>query len=737
MAMLPSPLPLAAPSRSPWRLLETLATTGALALTLCLTPLGGHSENADEAALAAAFGGGEYITVATGTTRSLRDTPAVATVITAEDITRIGATDLGEALETVPGLHMSVNATYLPVFSIRGIHTDVSPQVLVLVNGIPQTNVFDGQLGRVWISLPVRNISRIEVIRGPGSALYGADAFSGVINIITKNRTDLDGLTVGGRVGSFDRRDWFGTYGGNFSGFETAFTIEGIRHDGHNRKIDADSQSFLDPFFVEPFFGAGASLAPGNVSVHRDLINARADFARGPWRIRLGYLGGEGGAGVGAAQALDPKGVGDARRISNDLTFDEPRFRENLGLTVQASFYDVRNLARLRLFPPGAAFPDQPPDPSPLCPGGLCVFPDGVLGNPDVYERHYRLETSTLYSGFAKHTMRTGVGYRLEDQYRVEESKNFFIPPGGMFPEPLPGGITDVSDTVPFSREEDRTVRYFFAQDEWDFVPDWTLTTGARVDDYSDFGTTVNPRLALVWQTSYRLTTKALYGRAFRAPSFQELFNINNPNSIGNPDLDPETINTWEIVFDYRPQANLRSAINFYYYEMDDIIRFVSGPGLAGPTAQNTGRQTGYGVEAELSWQALRGLRVSGNYAYQHSTDEEADDDVGLAPTHQAYLRADWKVAPQWNLNGQVTGIFGRKREPLDSRREVDDYVTFDLTLRGDDFTPGWGVAFSARNLFNADAREPSFVTMGGALIPHDLPLAGRNVYIELSRRFE
>lgn len=711
------------------------AARNAVVLLLGLVPHAGQSQTADEEALAAAFGGEAYVTVATGTARSLRDTPAVATVITAEDIARIGATDLTEILETVPGLHASVNANYLPIFSIRGIHTDVNPQVLVLVNGVPQTNVFDGQLGRVWVGMPVRSISRIEVIRGPGSALYGADAFAGVINIITNNRSDLNGLTLGGRVGSFDRRDLFGTYGGDFAGFETAFSIEGIRHGGHSRNIDADAQSFLDPLFVEPFFGSGASLAPGDVSVDRDLIDVRADVARGPWRLRWGYLEGEGGAGVGAAQALDPKGVGDARRISTDLTFDDPEFRESLGLTVQASFYDVRNLARLRLFPPGAAFPDQPPDSNPLCPGGLCVFPDGVLGNPDIYERHYRLEASTLYTGISGHTLRSGLGYRLEDQYRVEESKNFFIPPGGMFPEPLPSGMTDVGDSAPFSREKDRAVRYLFAQDEWHFARDWTLTAGARVDDYSDFGTTVNPRLAVVWQTSYELTTKALYGRAFRAPSFQELFNINNPNSIGNPDLDPETIDTLELVFDYRPGPAVRSAVNFYYYEMDDIIRFVASS--AGPTAQNTGRQTGHGIEAELAWQVLTSLRLSGNYAYQNSTDEDADNDVGLAPTHQVYLRADWSLDPHWHLSGQLKGIFGRKREPFDPRSRIDDYVTFDLTLRGDDFRPGWGVALSARNLFNSDAREPSFFSAPVALIPDDLPLAGRSVFVELSKRFE
>nr|WP_158513155.1 TonB-dependent receptor [Immundisolibacter cernigliae] len=236
----------------------------------------------------------------------------------------------------------------------------------------------------------------------------------------------------------------------------------------------------------------------------------------------------------------------------------------NLGLTGTLSYYNVENLTRLQLFPRGAF-------------GGM--FPDGVLGNPDVYERHYRGELSVLYTGIARHRLRLGGGYRKEDLYRVEESRNYTLvdlgAPFGTVPVPL-GGLVDVTDLAAFVREENRTIAYAFAQDEWNFRRDWTLTTGVRVDDYSDFGTTVNPRLALVWQTSYALTTKLLYGRAFRAPSFQELYAVNNPANLGNSSLNPETINTWELGLDWDAGRGLRAAANVFYYKMDDIIRFAA-----------------------------------------------------------------------------------------------------------------------------------------------------------------
>src|SRR5690606_32168414 len=83
--------------------------------------------------------------------------------------------------------------------------------------------------------------------------------------------------------------------------------------------------------------------------------------------------------------------------------------------------------------------------------------------------------------------------------------------------------LIDVSDTqCVFLPEDDRENYYFYVQDIWSFLNDWELTIGVRYDDYTDFGSTVNPRLALVWSTSHNLTTKLLYGEAFRAPSFSE-----------------------------------------------------------------------------------------------------------------------------------------------------------------------------------------------------------------------
>lgn len=319
--------------------------------------------------------------------------------------------------------------------------------------------------------------------------------------------------------------------------------------------------------------------------------------------------------------------------------------------------------------------------------------------------------------------------------YKTRETKNFG--PGVIdgTVSPIGGALTDVSDTpFVFLRERDRKNYYLFLQDEWRFANDWELTAGVRYDYYSDFGDTINPRFALVWQTRYELTTKLLYGRAFRAPSFAELGNINNPVVLGNPNLDPETIQTLELAFDYRPVDRLRLGLNLFGYQWDDIIRFVFDPETTTRTAQNTGEQIGYGLELEADWQPTRSFRLLGNYSYQRSIDEATDEDAGNAPHHQVYLRADWEFLPDWHFNPQLNWIIDRDRVAGDNRPDIDDYSLVDLTVRRKNIKDHWEIAFAVRNLFDSDAREPSPAMP--VLIPDDLPLAGRSFFGEIRFRF-
>jgi outer membrane receptor for ferrienterochelin and colicins len=677
---------------------------------------------AEEEDLARAYGDKSFVTIASGSRQPIARAPSVATVITAEDIAAIGAADIDEVLETVPGLHVSRSPIgYNPIYTIRGIDTQYNPEVLMLVNGIPITGAYFGNRSQVWAGMPAENIARIEVIRGPGSALYGADAFAGVINIITKTAADINGTEVGLRAGSFDSYDAWVQHGGTWGSFDAAAYLRVGHTYGQRQIISADEQSGLDTLF-----GTTASLAPGPVDLGYDAIDGRIDLSRDKWRLRAGYQQrSNGGSGAGVASALDPVGTSYGERINSDLTYQDANFARDLDVTAQASYLYITEQSDLTLFPPGANF-------------GLGAFPDGVIGNPYKWERHLRANLAAVYSGLQSQKLRFGAGTQNDDLYRTQESRNYnlvFEPGVGYVPQPLPGGVTDMNNSEIFMTPHDRRVNYVYAQDEWTFTRDWYLTAGIRHDQYSDFGGTTNPRLALVWDTSYNLTSKLLYGQAFRPPSFAELYNINNPVAQGNPNLRPETNQSIELAFAWQATSTLQANLNLFRYQMKDILRFVPDPSTGISTAQNAGSQHGQGFETELVWDASQSLRVSGNFAQQQSIDDATNQDAGNAPRHHLYARADWRFAPRWNLDAQLNYVADRKRAPGDTRPDIADYQTVDLTLRNNNQKGDWGFAFKVSNLFNADAREPSPYGTPFVPIPNDLPLAGRAWRVELNHQ--
>ena len=167
------------------------------------------------------------VELATGTSKPINLAPAVASVITAEQIEEMGATTLDQVLETVPGFHVEPSGTafFASVWSIRGIHTSISPHVLLLINSVPYRFNYTGSRP-LYFKMPVAMIKRVEVIRGPGSALYGADAFSGVVNILTKDAKEVDGTRSGGRYGSFDTNDVWIQHGATYYGWDVTLGVE-------------------------------------------------------------------------------------------------------------------------------------------------------------------------------------------------------------------------------------------------------------------------------------------------------------------------------------------------------------------------------------------------------------------------------------------------------------------------------------------------------------------------------
>lgn len=659
----------------------------------------------EEEELAFAYGDKSFVTIATGTRTPVTRAPAVASVITAEDIKALGATDLDEVLETVPGLHVARGtAADMPVYAVRGVHRDANPQVLMLVNGIPVTTAFQGNRGNVWGGLPLDNVARIEIIRGPGSALYGADAFTGVINITTKSAAAIGGTQYGLRAGSFGSGDAWLLHGSTLGAVDVAAYLRIGTTAGAKRTVRADAATPL---------GAGISHAPGSLNNGRDSVDGAVDLSYNKWQLRVGYKERDNvGSGSGAASALDPTGTSYSERLTSDITYRDAHLAKNWDVSIQASYMRYKEFSDLVLFPAGANL-------------GGGAFADGMIGNPYKWEQHGRFDGSAAYAGLEKHHIRIGAGVAKEQIYKVRETKNFL--PAVLPFTPIGTGsvadITDVSDTAPFMRPQKRIARYWFVQDEWSVGKDWTLTAGLRRDHYSDVGQTTNPRLALAWEAAYNLTARLLYGTAFRAPSFVELYAINNPVQIGTTSLTPEKMKTVEAALSWQASPQLQLGMNVFRYQMRDIIQ------LVGTTYQNTGKQTGRGMEFESAWDATRQLRLSGNYSRQRSIDDATGEDAGLAPRDRIYLRADWRFKAGWAANAQLNAVGERRRAPGDARTALRGDNTVDLTLRTDKGNKGWDFAASLRNLFDVDAREPSPV----GTLPGDFPLPGRSIRLQVT----
>ena len=689
----------------------------ALAL-LCGSSGASLAQSLEEQDLALAYGDRATVSIATGAPQTLRRAPAVASVITAEDMRAMGATDLEDVLERVPGLHVSRNSQlYNPLLVMRGIYSQYNQQILVLFNGLPMTTMQRSDRGsKGWRGIPVENIARIEVMRGPGSALYGADAYSGVVNIVSKSAADLAGSEAGARVGSFGERDAWVQGVHKREGLELLTYLRAGRSEGFNTVIEKDAQTTNDAAF-----GSHVSLAPGPLNVARDLYDLGLDLAMSRWRLRASYQWRELETGIGVGQALDPNGLVRTKRLMTDLSWTEPQLTPELGAGVSLSqhSYVQQILVPLNIFPAGAVFPTG-------------TFTQPMLGAPENSERQLRLSGYLTYSGWRDHQWRLGAGADDLDMYRTAEGKNFSYAPNGL-PIPL-ASYTDHSDTDPFLRPHRRRVYNVYLQDSWTLAPDWNLTAGVRHDHFSDVGGTTNPRLALVWDAAYNLTFKLMSGQAFRAPGFAELHAITNPVARGNPQLRPETIRMQEAAVLWQARRELQLGLNLFSYRMHDIIRTLPNtvPGT-GTTFSNSGDQSGHGFELEAGWEPDPALRLQASLSQQRARDDGNGSDPGYAPQRRFYVHAEWRPLPGWQLGAQLNRVSGRVRALGDLRPPVADYTGLDLSLRYAPATERWSLALVMRNATDSDQREPS---LAPGRIVNDLPQAPRAVSLEASYRF-
>lgn len=639
-----------------------------------------------------------------GSEKELRRSSAMISVITTDMIRGIGATSIEDVLNTVPGVHAGHSGeVYAEKIAIRGIVSKFNSQVLFMVNGVPVKDHLKGGLGDIYDigSIPVEFVEKIEVLRGPGSAQFGADAFAGVVNIVTKSGIQIAGghqqsTTVAGLgYGSFNTaRGWVMT-GYSDAQFEYSIMANYDKTDGHRREIAPDAE--------------GKS---GSPDLDRDHAHLLMELRNNKWKLRGQYIENNSGVGQGVADSLSPTSKSGGTWGLLELRYENEEWSRDWGIdmtmaaTQGSQFWSSNDVLNATL-----------------------------IGNPSYKGRDFRSRLIGTYNGLKSQILRLGAEYFYDSVYQVNETKNF----DSKFDSR--GALVDVSGTseafLPTVKRHSGSV---FVQDEWKISENHELTIGLRVDRQEQYGTSVNPRISHVWSMTNALTSKFLYGHAFRAPNFVELYVVNNPVTLGNPDLNPETIDVYEIGLNYLATANLNLAANVYIFNANNMIFNSKDPGGTTSSFKNASEIEGTGLELESQFKPTRDLILTANYTMQSTLDKETRKDFGGTPEHKIYLREEWKFTSNMQFNSQITVVGDRPREPVDSRDKLAGYTKVDVSFVHDSiFDSSFSFKLGVQNLFDADVRDPSAgpdSLFGKINIPNDLPQAGRNITAKLTYQF-
>ncbi len=639
------------------------------------------------------------ITIATKHETLISKAPSIATVITSRQIRQMGFRTLVDVLKIVPGFYVSMDETGEREIAVRGILDDASQKVKVLIDGHSVNNPWSG--GAMWSfhDLVVENAKRIEVIRGPGSALHGQNAFLAVVNIITKDTADIDGVQVTASGGSFDTQNYNLLFGKEYGDLKISGFFDYFDTEGFSRKIEQD---ILSP--------ASFSMSPGRSQNENEKTDLNLKLSYDNLEIKGKYMHKRREGYIGIDHALN-----DDTSIKDTYAYSELIYKWFLGEKLKViprvyyDYYKWDNVFGTR--PKG--FVDQ----------FTRSFPDGIRGLVGFEQTTIGFENQVNYRVFEGNKLTFGFQYEWIHQNDVRSSDYSFHP---LTFAPL-ASRQDFSSDLPFARRTaTRQIWALYMQDEWSITKDIDLTMGVRHDHFTRFEGTTNPRVGLIWRFMEEARLKLLFATAFRAPNFFELFTANNPVLLGDPNLDPEKINTFEIGLGYNFSKHIRGNINYFYNRIRD--RIVRVPVRTGRQIQNSGGARIQGIEAEFKADFGNDNYVFANYSFQDAEETRNRNRLPDVPVHNANIGINAELCKYANANLTTLLSGPRPREDGDTRRDIPAQALVNLTLIGKNFIDKFEIRGSVFNLFDKSYYDPS----PQGTVPTDYPQQGRAFVVEL-----
>ncbi len=233
------------------------------------------------------------------------------------------------------------------------------------------------------------------------------------------------------------------------------------------------------------------------------------------------------------------------------------------------------------------------------------------------------------------------------------------------------------------------------------------MNLGVRFDHYSTFGHTTNPRAGLIWTPGEETALKLLYGTAFRAPNAYELFYHDGEETVkANPDLEAETLDTWELVYERQLEKNLRGLVTVYRYAIEDLIDLDTDPADDLLYFRNLNEVEATGVELEVAARWSSGVTGRLSYAYQDAENSLTGRQLSNSPDHLAKLHLIVPLRPHRVFAGiETLYTSGRDARSGDA---VSSHLVANLTVFSKILKDSMEISGSIYNLFDETYSDPA-----------------------------
>ncbi|HIJ78290.1 MAG TPA: TonB-dependent receptor [Deltaproteobacteria bacterium] len=627
---------------------------------------------------------------------------ASAFVITDEDIKRYGYRTLGEALQRISGMYLSSdrNYDYLGVrgFSLPG---DYNSRILVLVDGLrTNTILYDQAYIDATFPIDVESIKRIEVVKGPGSALWGSNALFAVINVITQKGNDLDGGRLMVETGSHARRKAYLEYGKIFAG--------GLNLSGSIAALGSDGENHIYfPELDQPGFNNGLAEGVDAEEAYKGYLTiSYKDFGLLFNKSRR-------------TKTVPPAAWDGAFNNPAGYTVDEV---SNLEINHQKNIADGMN-GRLftRIYHNTFEYYGDYP-----------YFADGGwLGS---YIVNKDQGSSKQWGG----EIRYGLDPRPELAVTIglEYMKSCEIIQKNYDDAPNYSLALDTGDAGAYHTSA------YYGQGEYSILDNLQLIAGLRVDDYSTFGEQLSPRIALLYSPRLATTLKLLYGKAFRAPNNFESFYEDGYAMTGNPSLQPEEIKTWELVFEHNFSNHTRLVASLFRFEVDDLISQVTIPALPDDLLQFqnlSGTVRSDGAEIQLESHLENGISGFLGLSLADTKELAQDSRLNNSPT---FIITGGVSAPVYSEKLYISTNFQHLSRRTSPTVDVEAYTLVNLAITTGSLLGNIDLSFNIYNLFDQTVNVPGagehyhYDPNTDENILFNIPQDGRTFRMQLSYNF-